>query len=110
MRHGCLSGRCVCHARSPFWSSARRWRWQGGYVQSIFENPLAEPSLLGVYNGAVMTLTLAVPLGCGRLPVWMLGLSAVAGALLMSLAALAFARRQTSNARLLLTGVALKIL
>ncbi|MEN3259722.1 vitamin B12 ABC transporter permease BtuC [Sodalis endosymbiont of Spalangia cameroni] len=82
----------------------------GAVMQGIFDNPLAEPGLLGVANGAGMTLTLAVLLGGGRLPVWVLGLSAVAGALLMTLALLTFARRQASNARLLLTGVALGIL
>lgn len=82
----------------------------GAVMQGIFDNPLAEPGLLGVANGAGMTLTLAVLLGGGRLPVWILGLSAVAGALLMTLVLLGFARRQTSNARLLLTGVALGIL
>lgn len=81
----------------------------GAVMQGIFDNPLAEPGLLGVANGAGMTLTLAVLLGGGRLPVWVLVLSAVAGALL-TLTLLTFARRQASNARLLLTGVALGIL
>ncbi|WP_417903415.1 iron chelate uptake ABC transporter family permease subunit [Candidatus Sodalis pierantonius] len=54
----------------------------GAVMQGIFDNPLAEPGLLG----AGMTLTLAVLLGGGRLPVWVLGLSAVAGGGMLLLA------------------------
>ncbi|CAM3441699.1 MULTISPECIES: vitamin B12 ABC transporter permease BtuC [Yersinia] len=82
----------------------------GAIMQSLFENPLAEPGLLGVANGAGVTLVLAVLLGHGLLPVWVLSLSAIIGALVMTSLLLAFARRRRlSNARLLLVGVALGI-
>lgn len=81
----------------------------GAAMQNIFENPLAEPGLLGVANGAGVALTLGVLLGRGTIPVWGLGLCAVAGALAITLLLLWFARRRASNARLLLVGVALGI-
>jgi vitamin B12 transport system permease protein len=55
-------------------------------------------------------LTLAVLLGRGLIPVWGLGLCAAGGALAITAVLLWFARKQTSNARLLLVGVALGIL
>ena len=82
----------------------------GAAMQNIFENPLAEPGLLGVANGAGVALTLAVFAGGGMVPVWGLGLCAVGGALAVTAMLLIFARRHTSNARLLLIGVALGIL
>ncbi|NDL63066.1 vitamin B12 ABC transporter permease BtuC [Acerihabitans arboris] len=81
----------------------------GAAMQNIFENPLAEPGLLGVANGAGVALTLGVLLGRGLIPVWGLGLCAVGGALAVTLLLLWFARRRASNARLLLVGVALGI-
>jgi len=44
----------------------------GVAMQSLFENPLAEPGLLGVANGAGVALVLCVVLGNGLLPVWMM--------------------------------------
>jgi len=82
----------------------------GAAMQTIFDNPLAEPGLLGVANGAGLALTLAVLLGRGLIPVWGLGLCAAGGALAITAVLLWFARKQTSNARLLLVGVALGIL
>ncbi len=82
----------------------------GAAMQNIFENPLAEPGLLGVANGAGVALTLAVFLGGGTVPVWGLGICAVGGALAITAILLWFARHRTSNARLLLIGVALGIL
>ncbi|AJI94999.1 fecCD transport family protein [Yersinia ruckeri] len=82
----------------------------GAIMQALFENPLAEPGLLGVANGAGVTLVLAVLLGHGLLPVWVLSVSAIVGALLMTALLLGFARRQRlTNAKLLLVGVALGI-
>lgn len=82
----------------------------GAIMQSLFENPLAEPGLLGVANGAGLALVLAVLFGHGLLPVWVLSLSAIIGALLMTSLLLAFARRRRlTNARLLLVGLALGI-
>ncbi|MEC5341163.1 vitamin B12 ABC transporter permease BtuC [Brenneria populi] len=82
----------------------------GAVMQSIFDNPLAEPGLLGVANGAGVALVLAVLIGQGALPVWALSLSAIAGALLITFLLLGFARKHVSNARLLLIGVSLGII
>ncbi|WP_312778125.1 vitamin B12 ABC transporter permease BtuC [Pseudescherichia sp.] len=82
----------------------------GTVMQALFENPLAEPGLLGVSNGAGVGLIAAVMLGQGALPTWALGLCAIAGALIITLILLHFARRHLSISRLLLAGVALGII
>ncbi|MTH46892.1 vitamin B12 ABC transporter permease BtuC [Intestinirhabdus alba] len=82
----------------------------GAVMQALFENPLAEPGLLGVSNGAGVGLIAAVLLGRGQLPGWALGLCAIAGALTITLILLRFARQHLSNSRLLLAGVALGII
>ena len=82
----------------------------GAVMQALFENPLAEPGLLGVSNGAGVGLIAAVLLGHGQLPNWALGLCAIAGALIITLILLRFARRHLSTSRLLLAGVALGII
>ena len=82
----------------------------GAVMQALFENPLAEPGLLGVSNGAGVGLIAAVLLGKGQLPNWALGLCAIAGALIITLILLRFARRHLSTSRLLLAGVALGII
>lgn len=82
----------------------------GAAMQALFENPLAEPGLLGVSNGAGVGLIAAVLLGQGQLPNWALGLCAIAGALIITLILLRFARRHLSTSRLLLAGVALGII
>lgn len=82
----------------------------GAVMQSLFENPLAEPGLLGVANGAGVALVLCVMLSNGLLPVWFMSLSAVAGALAVTFFLLHFARqKRLTNARLLLVGVAIGI-
>ncbi|WP_455852189.1 vitamin B12 ABC transporter permease BtuC [Pantoea endophytica] len=80
----------------------------GVVMQALFNNPLAEPGLLGVSNGAGIGLVLGVMLGNGSL--WSLALAAMAGALLITLILLHFAHKQLSVSRLLLTGVALGII
>lgn len=80
----------------------------GVVMQALFTNPLAEPGLLGVSNGAGIGLVLGVLLGSGSL--WSLSLAAMAGALIITLILLHFAHRQLSLTRLLLTGVALGII
>ncbi|MBP2197496.1 vitamin B12 ABC transporter permease BtuC [Pantoea cypripedii] len=80
----------------------------GVVMQALFNNPLAEPGLLGVSNGAGIGLVLGVMLGNGSL--WSLALAAMAGALLITLILLHFAHRHLSVSRLLLTGVALGII
>lgn len=82
----------------------------GAVMQALFENPLAEPGLLGVSNCAGVGLIAAVLLGQGQLPNWALGLCAIAGALIITLILLRFARRHLSTSRLLLAGVALGII
>ncbi|HIH6674313.1 TPA: vitamin B12 ABC transporter permease BtuC [Escherichia coli] len=82
----------------------------GAVMQALFENPLAEPGLLGVSNGAGVGLIAAVLLGQGQLPNWALGLCAIAGTLIITLILLRFARRHLSTSRLLLAGVALGII
>ncbi|HBL6754124.1 TPA: vitamin B12 ABC transporter permease BtuC [Escherichia coli] len=82
----------------------------GAVMQALFENPLAEPGLLGVSNGAGVGLIAAVLLGQGQFPNWALGLCAIAGALIITLILLRFARRHLSTSRLLLAGVALGII
>ena len=77
----------------------------GAVMQALFENPLAEPGLLGVSNGAGVGLIAAVLLGQGQLPK-----CAIAGALIITLILLRFARRHLSTSRLLLAGVALGII
>ncbi|EKA4219228.1 vitamin B12 ABC transporter permease BtuC [Escherichia coli] len=82
----------------------------GAVMQALFENPLAEPGLLGVSNGAGVGLIAAVLLGQGQLPNWALGLCAIAGSLIITLILLRFASRHLSTSRLLLAGVALGII
>ncbi|MEW7311268.1 vitamin B12 ABC transporter permease BtuC [Buttiauxella gaviniae] len=82
----------------------------GTIMQALFENPLAEPGLLGVSNGAGVALVAAVLLGQGMLPGWALGICAILGALVITFILLRFSRRHLSNSRLLLAGVALGII
>ncbi|ELW1645764.1 MULTISPECIES: vitamin B12 ABC transporter permease BtuC [Enterobacter] len=82
----------------------------GTMMQALFENPLAEPGLLGVSNGAGVGLIAAVMLGGGELSAWGISLSAISGALLITVILLRFARRHLSTSRLLLAGVALGII
>ncbi|MRS88611.1 vitamin B12 ABC transporter permease BtuC [Enterobacteriaceae bacterium RIT714] len=82
----------------------------GTIMQALFENPLAEPGLLGVSNGAGVGLIAAVMFGGGSLSGLGISLSAIAGALVITLILLRFARRHLSTSRLLLAGVALGII
>ena len=82
----------------------------GTIMQALFENPLAEPGLLGVSNGAGVGLIAATMLGSGSLSGWGVSLSAIAGALFITVILLRFARRHLSTSRLLLAGVALGII
>lgn len=79
----------------------------GTVMQALFVNPLAEPGLLGVSSGAGVALIAGLLLGQGTLPYWSLGLCAIAGAFVITLILLGFARRHLSTSRLLLAGVAL---
>jgi len=82
----------------------------GAVMQSLFENPLAEPGLLGVANGAGVALVLCVMLCHGILPVWVMSLAAIAGALIVTFFLLTISRKRLlTNARMLLVGVAIGI-
>ncbi|QEW32489.1 vitamin B12 ABC transporter permease BtuC [Erwinia billingiae] len=80
----------------------------GAVMQALFENPLAEPGLLGVSNGAGVGLVLCIFAGAAGL--WQISLSAIFGALVVTLILLRFSRQHLSNSRLLLAGVALGII
>lgn len=82
----------------------------GVIMQAFFENPLAEPGLLGVSGGAGLGLIGAILLGQGLLPQWAMSVSAIVGALVITLILLRFARHHLSTSRLLLAGVALSII
>jgi len=83
----------------------------GAVMQSLFENPLAEPGLLGVASGGGVALVACVMLGHGLLPDWVMSLSAVMGALSVTLLLLHFARKRFfAHSRLLLVGVAIGII
>ena len=87
--------------------SVPRWRSQAPLCRRCLKT-LAEPGLLGVSNGAGVGLIAAVMLGGGALSG--VSLSAILGALLITLILLRFARRHLSISRLLLAGVALGII
>ncbi|PHM38056.1 vitamin B12 ABC transporter permease BtuC [Xenorhabdus innexi] len=79
----------------------------GAVMQALFENPLAEPGLLGVSNGAGVVVVFLILIFHGIAPLWLLSVGAVLGALFMTAILLGFAKRhQVTNARLLLIGVA----
>ena len=88
----------------------------GAIMQGLFRNPLADPAILGVANGAALGAVSMIVLGGGALaPVtaflggYALPLAAFAGALAATLALYAIAPRggSTSVATMLLAGVAL---
>lgn len=74
----------------------------GVVLQALFDNPLAEPGLLGVSNGAGVGLVCSVLFAIGNA-----GLSAIVGALIVTLILLYFSRYIFSNQKLLLAGIAL---
>ncbi|HBV40504.1 MAG TPA: vitamin B12 ABC transporter permease BtuC [Erwinia sp.] len=80
----------------------------GAVMQALFENPLAEPGLLGVANGAGVGLVLGIFGGVTGL--WPLSFFAITGALAITFLLLRFSRRTLSTSRLLLAGVALGII
>ncbi|WIE10233.1 vitamin B12 ABC transporter permease BtuC [Providencia rettgeri] len=83
----------------------------GALMQALFENPLAEPGLLGVSNGAGVAVVLAVLLSSGVTHYWLLSISAIMGALFFTSILLYFARHKNlNNSSLLLVGVALGVI
>ncbi|WP_265685217.1 vitamin B12 ABC transporter permease BtuC [Providencia rustigianii] len=83
----------------------------GAIMQALFENPLAEPGLLGISNGAGVAVVFTVLISSGITHYWLLSLSAISGALILTTVLLYFARRKNlSNPSLLLVGVALGVI
>jgi iron complex transport system permease protein len=80
----------------------------GAMMQSLFRNPLAEPSLTGVGPGAVLGAVLVFVTGWSTASVVMLPLSAIGGALLALFFVYAIATRggATPITTLLLAGIA----
>lgn len=56
----------------------------GAIMQALFENPLAEPGLLGVSNGAGVAVVFTVLISSGVVNYWVLSFSAIAGALILT--------------------------
>jgi iron complex transport system permease protein len=84
----------------------------GATLQSVFRNPMADTSLLGVGSGAALGALIAVQLGWTSRVFLALPLSAFAGALVTVLAvyAIAHARGRPTLQGLLLTGLAVSAL
>ncbi|MBQ0269742.1 vitamin B12 ABC transporter permease BtuC [Providencia huaxiensis] len=83
----------------------------GAIMQALFENPLAEPGLLGVSNGAGVAVVFTVLLSSGVTHYWLLSISSIMGALFFTSILLYFARRKNlNNSSLLLVGVALGVI
>lgn len=80
----------------------------GAAMQALFSNPLAEPGLLGVSGGAGVGLVMCILAGADN--PWLMSLSAILGAQLVTVILLRFARHHLSSSRLLLAGVALGII
>lgn len=81
----------------------------GASLQGLFGNPLADPGIVGVTQGAALGAVAAIVLGAGSLGGWTLPLAAFAGgAAAISLTyALARPGRNTGTATLLLVGIAM---
>lgn len=56
----------------------------GAIMQALFENPLAEPGLLGISNGAGVAVVLIVLLSHGVTQYWLISSGAIVGALLLT--------------------------
>ncbi|BET97060.1 vitamin B12 ABC transporter permease BtuC [Xenorhabdus sp. TCT-1] len=83
----------------------------GAIMQALFENPLAEPGLLGISNGAGVVVVCLILIFHGIAPLWLLSVGAVFGAFFMTAILLGFSRKhQVTNTRLLLIGVAFGVI
>ncbi len=83
----------------------------GGVMQGFFQNPMADPYIMGISSGAALGATLAVTL---NMEFWFLGLNAVSiaaflCAMVVTLTVYAFSRRggRVASTTLLLTGIAI---
>ncbi|QAV24431.1 vitamin B12 ABC transporter permease BtuC [Proteus hauseri] len=82
----------------------------GAVMQALFENPLAEPGLLGVSSGAGVCVVLLITLQIGTTYL-LISSAAILGALGITLLLMFFTQiKKLSNAQLLLIGVALGVM
>ncbi|MDF7192163.1 vitamin B12 ABC transporter permease BtuC [Proteus mirabilis] len=82
----------------------------GAIMQAIFENPLAEPGLLGVSSGTGVCVVLLIVFQLGT-AYWLISSAAILGALGITCLLMFFSQiKKLSNAQLLLIGVALGVL
>lgn len=81
----------------------------GAALQGMFRNPLADPGLIGVSNGAALGAVLALGLGIETLGRWTTPIFAFAGGVLFALLGYALARQngRTEVVTLILAGIAL---
>ncbi len=82
----------------------------GAALQGLLRNPLAEPGLLGVSASASLGAVLCIYYGLAALSAWLLPLSAMGCAALVTLLLCLIARRGAGNLTLILSGVALSAL
>ena len=81
----------------------------GAALQGMFRNPLADPALIGVSNGAALGAVLAIGLSLTVLGRWTTPIFAFAGGVLFALLGYALARQngRTEVVTLILAGIAL---
>ncbi|MBZ9788504.1 iron chelate uptake ABC transporter family permease subunit, partial [Psychroflexus sp. CAK57W] len=81
----------------------------GASLQGLFGNPLADPGIVGVSQGAALGAVAAIVLGAAGAAGWLVPVAAfVGGALAIGLTyALARPGKGTGNATLLLVGIAM---
>lgn len=81
----------------------------GAALQGMFRNPLADPGLIGVSNGAALGAVLALGLGIELLGRWTTPIFAFVGGVLFALLGYALARQngRTEVVTLILAGIAL---
>lgn len=82
----------------------------GVIMQTMFDNALAEPGLLGVSNGAGVGIVFSIMFADSTLSQWSIGAFAIIGALIITSILLYFSRKKFSINHLLLTGIALGII
>lgn len=82
----------------------------GLMMQTLFHNPLADPSILGISSGSTLFIAIltfcSTALGIGAIvsPLWQI-IAATAGSMMVLLFLLAVSRRVVSNTSLLITGI-----
>lgn len=86
----------------------------GAAMQGLFRNPLADPGLLGIANGAALAVAIsliAIPSSWGLLGLYSISIAAFCGGLICCIVIFLFARRSGGGvAALLLAGLAINAL